>query len=480
MSFSLFQRSLAGAMSDAAGEDADKNTIIVDLETTVTSDLEYAAAEIQKCLAARRQGVPLELTRRRLEHIGETLEHPAVQKPFPLDHLELYQNYLGRTEPPVELKERHAQLSGQVQGMIATHPLASHRSGDRAPSMSPRAVPAPSEGRLPSIVKVPLRRRRQTAAVLFFNFFTGPLIVLGLLAIFWAWVPYSEVLLPLYFLWIVVDNMTRRMPAPKRVRPWWRNNVVFRLFRDFFPFLHIRASAADEFDPKGNYLFCYHPHGVMAAGGFLLASAASGVDKLLPGLRISVQTLSVNFWMPVIREHITALGVGDASKKSLINALTAGPGACAALVTGGAKESMFAHPFQSHVVLKQRMGFVKIAITTGASLVPMWGFGENNLYENLAVSSSRIRRWQRRIQRVLSFAPVLVAGRGVFTYTGGLLPFRRPVTVVIGAPIAVEKIEKPTDEQIHEKHREYCEAVKELFNLYRDIYDPKARDIEFV
>lgn len=59
----------------------------------------------------------------------------------------------------------------------------------------------------------------------------------------------------------------------------------------------------------------------------------------------------------------------------------------------------------------------------------MWGFGENNLYENMAIDSPTIRRWQQRIQRALTFAPLLVAGRGVFSYTGGLMPRRRPITV---------------------------------------------------
>jgi 2-acylglycerol O-acyltransferase 2 len=56
-----------------------------------------------------------------------------------------------------------------------------------------------------------------------------------------------------------------------------------------------------------------------------------------------------------------------------------------ALVIGGAKESMLAQPYSSKVVLNSRYGFVKVAIKAGANLVPMWGFGENNLYENMAI-----------------------------------------------------------------------------------------------
>ena len=58
----------------------------------------------------------------------------------------------------------------------------------------------------------------------------------------------------------------------------------------------------------------------------------------------------------------------------------------------------------------------------------------------------RLLRFQRRVQQILTFAPVMVNGRGVFSYDGGLLPHRRPISVVVGEPIEVEKMAKPTDE----------------------------------
>merc|ERR1712196_370913 len=212
-----------------------------------------------------------------------------------------------------------------------------------------------------------------------------------------------------------------------------------------------------------------------------MASAATGVDSLFPGLSLSVQTLGINFKLPFTRENLISLGVGDASKKGLIKALSEAPGSSAVMVTGGAKESMFAHPGVSKVVLKERAGFVKVAIRTGASLVPMWGFGENNLYENLAIKSVTMRKWQRRIQRVLSVAPLLVAGRGVFSYSGGLIPHRRPISVVVGAPIDVGPADpEPSDERLHQVHDQYMQAVKSLFERFKEIYDPKAEPIEFV
>ena len=41
---------------------------------------------------------------------------------------------------------------------------------------------------------------------------------------------------------------------------------------------------------------------------------------------------------------------------------------------------MLAYPDTTDLVLKKRKGFVRIAIETGAALVPIFVFGENDLY----------------------------------------------------------------------------------------------------
>ena len=45
---------------------------------------------------------------------------------------------------------------------------------------------------------------------------------------------------------------------------------------------------------------------------------------------------------------------------------------------GGATEALYAYPGKNTVVLKKRLGFVKLAIQKGASLLPAYSFGENN------------------------------------------------------------------------------------------------------
>jgi len=311
---------------------------------------------------------------------------------------------------------------------------------------------------------------------------TGPLLTNLFLLFLWWIIPYSTIVFLAYFTWLYYDSVTAPRPNYDRLSQRWRRNPVFRYFADYFP-IRMFKSAQDnvQLDPKGNFLFCYHPHGVISAGVLSTATAATGFDELFPGLTLSVNTLPVNWYMPVSHEQVNALAFGDASKKALNRALTTGPGRSALLVTGGAKESMLAHPHTSKVVLKTRQGFIKVALRTGATLVPMWGFGENNIFENLAADSPMVLKIQRKIQRVISFAPVLVAGRGVFSYGGfGIVPHRRPISIVVGPPIHVKKDENFSEETLQKVHEQYKAAVQDLFNKYKDIYDPKAEPIEFV
>jgi len=112
-------------------------------------------------------------------------------------------------------------------------------------------------------------------------------------------------------------------------------------------------------------------------------------------------------------------------------------------------------------------------------LVPVFSFGENDLYDQLLNNpeGSLLRKIQNKFMKALTFAPIFVKGRGIFQYSFGLLPNRRPITTVVGAPIEVEKIEKPTSEQVDELHGKYIEALTKLFYTHREQYGDATAEI---
>ncbi|XP_033367659.1 2-acylglycerol O-acyltransferase 1-like, partial [Parus major] len=78
-----------------------------------------------------------------------------------------------------------------------------------------------------------------------------------------------------------------------------------------------------------------------------------------------------------------------------------------------------------------RRGFVRIALKHGTPLVPVFSFGENELFQQVPnPPGSRLRRLQLRLQKVLGVALPLFHARGIFQYNFGLLPFRRPIHTV--------------------------------------------------
>ncbi|KAJ9471615.1 Diacylglycerol O-acyltransferase 2 [Diplonema papillatum] len=449
----------------------EDDKVEVDLDLATCEELEKSIALIKSKLESREAARDPEKQRKQLAHVEAQLDI-SDKVPLSIQHLELYHAFLGRTIPTDDNKKKHSELTKRIAELQDTHP-EKHlpRSGD---------TEGVTDG--VSLVRVPMQRRRQTAVLMFINFFTGPILVMFVLGIFGYIFPTMFIgWLVAYYIWVFYDNQTRpKHGKGSRMNLKYRKSSMFDSFRDYFPMRLAKANSNVTLDKENNYLFCLHPHGVMAASVYSLLAESCGRDILFPGLSMTAQTLPINLWFPVLREHIIAVGAGDASAKAIRLALTWCKGASTVLVVGGAKEALHAAPHENKLALLKRYGFVKLAITTGASLVPCYAFGENTLYDNLTSERPRLVRWQRRVQRVLTFAPLLVSGRGVFSYSGGLIPHRRPLTTVVGDAIPVTKDPSPTKEKIEEVHNKYTAALTELFNLHRDIYDPKCVDIELV
>lgn len=88
------------------------------------------------------------------------------------------------------------------------------------------------------------------------------------------------------------------------------------------------------------------------------------------------------------------------------------------LVPGGAQESLLATTGRNELVLEKRRGFVKLALLTGASLVPVYSFGETDVFETVQLAEgSWMANLQLWLQKKLGFAIPLMFGRAL---TGGV------------------------------------------------------------
>lgn len=134
-------------------------------------------------------------------------------------------------------------------------------------------------------------------------------------------------------------------------------------------------------------------------------------------------------------------------------------------MVGGARETFFTRPNTYRCAIKKRRGFIRIALETGVPLVPALSFGENNLHDAVEVKSGL---WYRLIKnaslRYANCVPPLHYGRF------GLIPFRHPITTVIGEPIDIKKTATPTSEEIEQTFELFCKRLKELFERQKSKY----------
>ncbi|KAI9322117.1 diacylglycerol acyltransferase type 2A [Dichotomocladium elegans] len=333
--------------------------------------------------------------------------------------------------------------------------------------MNPRMAP----------LAVPWERRLQTAAVLFWGI--EPSLILGLFALLAA-IPLFWPIVIAYLVWVYTDKAPSR--GGRRVE-WVRRLRMWKYFADYFPTtIHKEA----DLDPSKNYVFGYHPHGIISVGAIAtFASEGNGFSRNFPGIVPSLLTLAGNFRLPLHRDYILALGMCDVSKKSCKAVLSSGPGRSIAIVIGGASESLNAKPGVMDLTLKKRLGFCKIAIEARACLVPVLNFGENELYEQVSnEDGSWLRKIQRKTQRLAGFTIPLFHGRGIFNYDLGLMPHRRPMHIVFGEPIdppppAEDK--EAMDKAVQELHQLYMDRLQALYDKHKDTYArDRIKDLEFV
>tara|TARA_R110002003_G_scaffold129_4_gene12091 strand:+ start:4535 stop:6046 length:1512 start_codon:yes stop_codon:yes gene_type:complete len=320
-------------------------------------------------------------------------------------------------------------------------------------------------------MNVPLQRRLQTLAVLMHT-----LSIVGGLAIFFflCSIPLLWPILLPYTVYVLFSNAGTSGELSFRSERL-RRLPVWSLFASYFP---ARLHRSQELEPTRKYIFGYHPHGIISHGAFAaFATEALGFSQLFPGITNALLTLDSNFRYPIYREYALRLGMASVSRESCENILSKGGpngegmGRAITIVVGGARESLDARPGVIRLVLRRRKGFVKMAIRTGADLVPVLAFGENDVYDQVdGHSHPYIHKLQMLVKKVMGFTVPIFHARGIFNYDVGMMPYRRPINIVVGRPIRVVQDKHPDNDHINEVHDKYIGELLRLWEEHKDTF----------
>ncbi|CAK9105830.1 unnamed protein product [Durusdinium trenchii] len=199
-----------------------------------------------------------------------------------------------------------------------------------------------------------------------------------------------------------------------------------------------------------------HPHGVLSLGHYLVISGFHpDLEKALPARRRCALSAGVLFKLPVVREIALGMGCVDAHREIAKKCLA--KGLSLSVVPGGEREQLLAQRGQvEELVLKQRQGFIRLALQYGVPIVPVYVFGEAQLFKQSRFLFG-LRSW---LQRALGIAWVM-------PYGPWGLPFQKfddPIRIVVGKPVPMPRMPEHTKEDLQQHHTRYVEEVCRLFD----------------
>lgn len=265
------------------------------------------------------------------------------------------------------------------------------------------------------------------------------------------------------------NHLLAKLYRSPKTNAFFRGLTCWKWSRSYFNAELVKTA---DLPPDRNYLMCYHPHGIISMGlQTSLGMDACNFTETFPGVNRYVATLVASFKIPLFREWILLHGFVSCGSKTLRKILNT-PRSSVVLVPGGANEALYSHPGSFKVHILKRKGFCRIALQTGASVVPVIGFGENELYHTLDNESGFVGKALYRVQ-------VFLMKRFSFSFPvmTHLLPRREKIVVVVGKPLGGgKKIEDPSQGDIDELHGMYVKAVEGIWNEYKDEY---GKGIEF-
>ncbi|KAL3263816.1 hypothetical protein ABHI18_001359 [Aspergillus niger] len=292
-------------------------------------------------------------------------------------------------------------------------------------------------------------------------------------------VPRLRLVVLLYIIYVKYFSKAHKSGTLPYRNDAFRTSFIWKTFASYFPLTLYRSA---PLSPRRKYIFGYHPHGI-ALRGAMGAFAADGVgfSSLFPGLTNTLLIKDDCFYQPFQREYLLATGASGVSRTSCIKHLTRGGhdergmGRSIAITVGGSREYNIAKPGTMGIVIKIRKGFVRVAVETGADIVPVIAFGENELFDLIDTKSSSAlglvaRVWEFVVGHRVAFS------KGRF---GLFCPYRKPLNVVVGKPIEVVQQRWDMDEKYVDKlHETYVQELTRLWDDWKETFGVE-RDVRF-
>ena len=205
----------------------------------------------------------------------------------------------------------------------------------------------------------------------------------------------------------------------------------------------------------GPSLFAVEPHGVLPVTLYW------GTLNLLQNHQFLCCLSSSILSVPIMKHFLTWSGAISAEKTNLIKYLS--QGYSLNICPGGVQEVKYLNNNKEMVLfLKSRLGFTKLGLEQGVCIIPVITFGLHKIYDYYLFDWND---FLLNLGRKVGFLPMIFFGLGGIPFAQ---PKPSPLTVVIGKPIQLPKIEKPSSEEIQKYHDIFLGEMRRVFEENKD------------
>mmetsp|Transcript_75779 Transcript_75779/g.180032 ORF Transcript_75779/g.180032 Transcript_75779/m.180032 type:complete len:323 (+) Transcript_75779:68-1036(+) len=252
----------------------------------------------------------------------------------------------------------------------------------------------------------------------------------------------------------------------RRIGPQWLGLLAFNILNGWsrlngVDLVSEGGEGYKDLDPKRQYMIVWHPHGFLAWAALFVVSKMAVLGHPT-GREWFASVAPVLFQIPFFSEALMLVN-GRRVQASTVEGLLAG-GANIAVQPGGVKEQLVTTHDQEQALFPANLGFLRLAIKHGVTILPVYIFGENQLYRRIpgfdAVS--------KLIYRTTGAG--LPCGSGKLGIPmGGLIPRATPLHVRWAKPLEVgPKDDNPSEARVQMLYQEYVASLQELFDKYKD------------
>lgn len=276
----------------------------------------------------------------------------------------------------------------------------------------------------------------------------------------WVWRRHCTTRRRKVFFVIIVLSLILFPVRPRPgIRKWrgWRN--IHRYHRT-----SAIVEGAETFPPREPTIYAVFPHGIVPVAP--VAMATGDFINVLGHFRLTAA--SIVRWCLIYGQLIFLSDAIPADRKSMKDNLE--QGANLLVSPGGIAEIYETSPSQERLHLQDRLGVVRLAMETGAKLVPVYCFGNSQAY--------RLPWGVRFLQpfaRLLRMALVTFYGR-----FGLPVAFRVPLLYAIGRPLQLPQTDNPSKVEIASAHQLLMGEVQRIFDKYKGLYGWTNKQLEIV